>query len=113
MDNLAIITSIMAAIGAGASVYISLRKAPAEIRFTNADAAGKITEAAASLVEPMRKRLEVLEAELEETCAQVTALEKQVKALQDENELLIDWANRLTHQVQSHGLEPVKMRAAK
>lgn len=126
-DVITTIASIASVVGALVAILISLRKAPAEVRLTDADAAGKISQAAAVLVEPLQKRLEVVEAELEESCAQIDALEKQAKALkvkqendakriaelealgqrlQTENDLLRDWAGRLVAQLQSHNIDP-------
>ena len=133
-ESIPLIVSIISAIGAMASIWISLRKAPAEINFTNTDAAGKVSAAAIVLVEPLQKRLAAVEADLEENCAKtdgmevvisrlttennelkrgraddgkrITALEDLVGKLQAENSRLINWASRLVAQLQHHDIEP-------
>ena len=128
------LTGIVALVVSILTAIIAWRKAPAEVRLTNADATGKISQAAATLADALQKRLEVVEADLAENCAEMDALKKHVKHLSDENdalrtnrardaeritaleavarklqtenELLHDWARRLAAQVLAHGGEP-------
>lgn len=109
-DWASVLTGIAAIVMSIVALYNARRKTNAEVHLTDAEAAGKIGMAAASLVEPLQKRLTVVEAELVETCQQIEAMEQEIKALREENDLLRDWANRLVYQVQSLGVEPVKLK---
>lgn len=108
-EFLSILTGIMGLLTALGALWVALKKRPSEIRVMDADAATKLSSAATSLVEPLQKRIDALESDMAAACEQIDELEKKVKALKVENGYLVDWAQRLVHQVQSLGGHPVEM----
>lgn len=71
-----------------------------------ADAAEKITNSATSLVHQLQNELNALRP----LVPRVSLLESEVTNLRKANERLINWAERLVHQVENAGLDPVPFR---
>ncbi len=104
-----VISSAFALVASWGTVLVMLRKAPSEINKNNADASEGNAKAAVTLNEGLVKRVEKVEGELAEACIQVESMQIEIRELRNENSLLRDWADRLTHQVISLRGIPVSM----
>lgn len=100
------IASFIAVIGSFVSIYIVYRKLPHETHGIDASAVESYERAvtsAANRAVKLEERISHLE--------KITADQNdRIDALEQENSDLRDWVERLVHQVQSLGHDPVKMR---
>lgn len=108
------LNSLIAVIASMAALILAWRKAPHETRVLDADAEAKISDAAIKLLEPLQKRIEELEASKERQRASITELERRISELEcelrDERNQKADiivGAEKLAHQVESLGAQPV------
>lgn len=111
INALSTLFAILMSIGA---LILAWRKAPAETRQADADAADKVREAALALLEPMQKRVDDLEKARERDKARMTELERRITELEcelrderSEKAEVIGGAQRLVHQIESLGANPV------
>lgn len=109
-EAIALIASFGALLGTGAGVYIAWRKTPAEKRQLDSGAAEKwegIASRSAQRIATLEKRVDELEATIE-TIQRADG--EQIAQLEIERDELKSWAERLVHQVQSLGGQPVALR---
>ena len=118
------IIAIIVAIGALIGNVIMWRKLPHETKEIDARAesqdadtaskyqaiADKAAERALRLEERMEAKVLKLECRVDELESEVAKLTEEINWQRTENSNLRDWAERLVHQVQSLGGEPVKLR---
>ena len=104
------LVSVVALLGAAASVIINLRKAPSDIKLTQADATEKISKAAGVMVASMHARIQALETDLAEACKKIETLKdareldkgeiellrEQVRTLKGDNQALATQIEALT-----------------
>ena len=100
------IASLAGVLGGLIAIYATWRKVPHENRGFDASAAEAFEKAATSAAE----RATRLEERIEKLERLTADQETRIETLEAENDDLRDWAERLVHQVQSMGLEPVKIR---
>ncbi len=118
--SIELIIGIVSIFGSLSAIALSLRKYPFESRNMDALAAKSYAEAARSSADRAKEiagefekyQLET-ESELKRLNDEIRSLKITLKERQETLEDLRDWAERLVHQVQSLGSEPVKMRQRK
>ena len=117
-------SSIVGAVSVLVLLYVSLRKTPAETKTlessadkddaSTSDILEQTNTRLAAKVDAQDRRIEELKAIIEQNDASAQAkideLEAKYERVMQENADLRDWAERLVHQVQSLGAEPVKLR---
>lgn len=108
------LSALLAVLVSFGALILAWRKAPTERRATSADAGDKISDAALQLLEPMKVRINELEAAREHERTRMSELERRVTELECElreeriaKAEIIGGANRLVHQVESMGGNPV------
>lgn len=96
------------------ALILAWRKAPLESRNLKADTDARVSEAALKLLEPMQKRIDELEAARERDKARMTEMERRISDMECElreersqKADVMDGANKLVHQVESLGANPV------
>ena len=112
-----LIVGIIGVIGSVSAIALALRKYPFESRNMDASAAKSYAEAAKSSADRAKEiadefeeyKLET-EAELKKLNNEIRSLKIALKERQETLDDLRDWAERLVHQIQSLGAEPVKIR---
>ncbi len=104
---LAFITAVVSVIASAMATAMQYRKwSTGEQDGVAANAAGEITVASISLVNGMRTEIAIIQKELEALREDNRKMHTKLIEFED----VQDWAERLVHQVQSLGAEPVKMR---
>lgn len=114
MIDWAALTALIAVIASGITIWLAWRKAPIESQHLKAETEGRITEAALKLIEPLQKRIEELEQSRERQRASINELEQRITELEcelrqeySEKAEIVEGANRLVHQIESLGANPV------
>lgn len=110
-----IVIALIAAVPGGLSLIIALRKAPAESRATNGEAATRYMEAAKLAAEDViakSTRIDALEHELDETKSKLAELTIALAAEVKQRQRLERWAKTLAMQVKGLGGIPVTIEKA-
>lgn len=95
------------------AVYKAVRLTPHEEAGTDADTVTKYEEAASKATDRvlrMEALLRNLEAELDRTKGLLDEQRRVNQKLVEQNAALLDWSERLVHQLRSIDIEPVKIR---
>lgn len=104
---IAIITAVVSISGSMAATYMQSRKwREGELPTSQANAAGEITDTSLALILPLREEIKSMRSELAAVREENHMMREKLVELEDVRE----WAERLVHQVQSLGGDPVKMR---
>jgi len=108
------LTTFLAVLVSVSMFILAWRKAPSETYNLKAESEAKISAAAVALIEPMQKRLDELEKSRERQRISINELERRITDLECElreeksqKADILDGANKLVHQVESLGANPV------
>lgn len=104
--DVTLIVAIVGVVGSISGILLALRKYPHEAAGLDAETLKTYIEAA----KIQQERYNDLEQKFD---AYKVQIEARMTALEEENDALKDWAERLVHQVQSLGVEPVKIKQRK
>ena len=107
--TIALIAAVPGFILGAASLYLALRKAPVEIAKTSADGEASRAEAAesyANATATYAKEVASLRTEVSDLRKKLDESDKLKQSLAWQVEDLMDWADRLVHQVKSLGDQP-------
>lgn len=110
-----IVIALIAAVPGGLSLIIALRKAPAESRATNGEAATRYMEAAKLAAEDViakSARIDILEREVEKNHIEIGELRQALAAEVKQRQRLERWAKTLAMQVKGLGGIPVTIEKA-
>lgn len=112
-DPITLIVAIVGVLGSAFSLYLSMRKAPKELKRMDIDTGSQAlqsTERALKIANDAAEQVQEVRMELEALTTRYIAMQTELDETKEDVLRYQDWAERLVHQVQSLGAEPVKIK---
>lgn len=113
IEPITLIVAIVGVLGSITSLYLSMRKAPKELKRMDIDTGAQAletTERALQIASDAAEQIQAVRKELEELSHKYFAMQTELDETKEDVLRYQDWAERLVHQVQSLGAEPVKIK---